>query len=116
MITGFRRLCTHRPARFASGPVLRELPRLLLDWRHHSGPVAAESLAVQVLDELGKRLLPGLLAVVVELAELPGVQAELTRHLNLGMREPVPSARVFPGLQLRREDRWFPAHANQASQ
>jgi len=115
MITGLRRLRTHRPARFAFGIGLHELPRLLLDRRHHFGPVAAEPLAVQVLDELGKRLLPRFLAVVVELAELPGVQAKLTRHLNLGMREPVPSARVFPGLQLRREDRRFPAHADQAS-
>src|SRR2546421_459126 len=98
MITGLRRLCAHRPARFASGLGLRELPRLLLDRRHHFGPVAAEPLAVQVLNELGKWLLPGLLTVVVELAELPGVQAELTRHLNLCMRQPVPLAGVYPGL------------------
>ena len=79
--------------------------RLLLDRRDNLGPLPAESLGVQVLNELGKRLLPGLLTVVVELAELPGVQAELTRHLNMGMRQPVPSARVCPDLQLRREDR-----------
>src|SRR5437899_9800788 len=113
MITGLRRLSRTAPARFASGLGLRELPRLLLDRRHDVGPLAAESLAVQALNELGKRLLPGFLAVV---AELPGVQAELTRHLNLGMRQPVPSAGVLPGLQVRREDRRFPAHADQPSQ
>jgi hypothetical protein len=85
-------------ARFASGLGLHELPRLLLDRRDNFGPLAAESLAVHVLDKLRERLLPGLLTVVVELAELPGVQAELTRHLNMGMRQPVPSARVCPGL------------------
>src|SRR5260370_1649247 len=97
MITGLRRQCAHPPARFASSLGLHELPRLLVDRRDTLGPLPAESLAVQVLNELGKRLLPGLLMVVVELAELPGVQAELTRHLNLGMRQPVPSARVCPG-------------------
>jgi|SRR6266571_7184686 len=99
MITVLRRLSRTAPARFASGLGLRELPRLLIDRRHDFGPLAAESLAVQALNELGKRLLPWFLAVVAELAELaelPGVQAELTRHLNLGMRQPVPSAGVFP--------------------
>jgi len=60
------------PVRFAPGLGLHELPRLLLDGRHDFGPLAAEPFAVYVLDELGKGLLPGLLAVVVELAELPG--------------------------------------------
>jgi hypothetical protein len=84
---------------------------LVLDRRDNLGPLPAEPLAVQSLNELGKRLLPGFLAVVVELAKLPGVQTELTRHLNMGMRQPVPLTGVLPGLQLRRKDRRLLAHA-----
>jgi hypothetical protein len=40
---------------------------------------------VQALDELRKRDLPRLLPVVVELAELLRIQAELAGHLHVGV-------------------------------
>ena len=42
-------------------------------------------IAVKLLDEYRQRQLPWLLAVVVKLAELLGVQAKFARHLDLLM-------------------------------
>jgi hypothetical protein len=49
-----------------------------------------------VLDELRERHLPGFLLVIVELAELLRVHAELARHLHVGVREAMALARLDP--------------------
>jgi hypothetical protein len=49
------------------------------------------------------RELPGLLVVVVQLAELPGIHAELVRHLNMSVWQFVALARVDPRLQVLRD-------------
>src|SRR3989442_310103 len=82
-------------------------PRLLVFV--HAGPffdrhddirtALAEALEVQALDELREGRLPGFLLVVVELAELLRVQAELARHLHVGVGEAMPPARVDPDLK-----------------
>ena len=51
------------------------------------------------LDEAGQRQLPGLLIGVIELAEFPGVHAELASHLHMGVREMVSLACRDPFLQ-----------------
>src|SRR5882672_11337548 len=47
------------------------------------GPLPAEVPEVKALDELRQRRLPGLLAVVVELAKLPWVHPKFPRHLHV---------------------------------
>jgi hypothetical protein len=62
---------------------------------------ATEPLEVQLFDEHRQRRLPRLLPMVAQLTELAGVQPELSRYRHLGMRQPEPSPRVHPHLQLR---------------
>lgn len=75
-------------------------PCALFDGMNDIWPLFAETLVVKLLDEIRQRQFPGLLAVVVQLTELFRIHAELARHLNLGMRQPVASARLYPGLQM----------------
>src|SRR5262245_36273664 len=55
--------------------------------------------AIELLDECRQRQLPGLLAMVVKLAELFGVEAEFARHLDLFWRESMAFAGVGPELE-----------------
>src|SRR6266446_8092637 len=67
------------------------------------GPLPAEVPEVKVLDELRQRRLPGLLVVVVELAEPPWVHPKFPRHLHVRMRKAVSLARLYPVLKFRRK-------------
>lgn len=55
--------------------------------------------------ELGKGKFPRFLLTVGKLSELPWIQAELSRHLDVGMREVKPLSGVRPDLQVA----WDPA-------
>src|SRR5262245_50099668 len=60
-----------------------------------------ESLLVILLDELGKRQLPRLLLVIVQLPELLRVHPELARHLHLFVRQAKAPLGLDPGDQFR---------------
>jgi hypothetical protein len=60
------------------------------------GAMLSQALMVEVLDILSEWHLPRLLVVIVQFAELPRVQAELTSHLELGMRKVMALACVDP--------------------
>src|SRR5215468_4686678 len=91
------------PGRLAGGVPGLLGSRAILDRHHALGPLPAEPLPVQVLDELRQRRLPRLLIMVVELAELPRVHPELARHLHLRVRQPEPLPRLDPVLQVLRQ-------------
>lgn len=76
------------------------LPGVVLDGHHDLGPLPAEPLTVQMLNEFGQRHLPRLLLVVVLFTEPPRVHAEFSGHLDLRVREPMPLAGVDPNLEL----------------
>jgi hypothetical protein len=57
-----------------------------------------EALMIKFLDELRERELPGFLPMIVELAELLGVHAELSGHLDLFVGQAMaPRFRDRPG-------------------
>ena len=72
----------------------------LLDGQHDIRALLAEPRAVARLNVLRERHLLRLLVVVVHLAELGRIHAQLARHLDLGMGKTMPLASVYPGLQL----------------
>src|SRR5215475_9732733 len=62
--------------------------------RHDNlGPFSSEVLQVETFNEQGQRRLPGLLAMIVDLAELSRVHSQLPRHLHMRMREAMAFAR-----------------------
>jgi len=65
----------------------------------------AESLEIQVLNELRERRLPSLLAMVVLLPELLRVETEFSSHLNMGVRKSVTISGIDPRLELLRDPR-----------
>lgn len=73
----------------------------ILDGHHHFRGALAESFEAEVLDELGEWQFPPLLLMVVELAHFRRVHAQLSRHLDLGVRQAVAMACIDPRLQLR---------------
>lgn len=78
----------------------RAPPRALLDGEHLSRPLAAETLRIELFDELGQRELPALLAVVVELAERPRIHPQLGGHLDVRVRKAMPGPSGDPVLLL----------------
>jgi hypothetical protein len=60
----------------------------------------AESLEIEMLNEIRQRRFPFLLPVVVDLPELLRVHPEFSRHLNLGVSEMMPLSRLNPNLQI----------------
>ena len=56
----------------------------LFDTQDDVWSVLPKPLGVEVLDELGERHLPGLLTVIVQLAELLRVHSQLAGHLDVG--------------------------------
>jgi len=68
----------------------------LFDREYRIRALFPEALVIKLLDELGERQLPQLLFVIVELAELLGIHAELARHLDLCMGEPMALACLDP--------------------
>src|SRR5438552_928541 len=90
--------------RFFPRRLLRVLrARTLFDRRHDVRPFPAESLGIQVLDEVRERCLPGFLVMVVELAELLRVDPEFPSHLHMRMRKAVAHSCVTPVLKVLRE-------------
>ena len=61
------------------------------------GPAFLEVLEVQLLDELRQGHLPGLLLRVGEAAELLGIEAQLSGHLDVG----IGKMETLPRLDLR---------------
>ena len=59
---------------------------LLLDRQHNVRPFFAEMFEVEMLDILPEGHFPWLLIAVVHLAEILGVQPQLTSHLNVRVR------------------------------
>jgi len=62
-----------------------------------------ESLEVNGLDEDRQRRLPRLLAMIGQLSEFPWIHSELTRHLDVHMRQAKPPACLDPGPQMFRD-------------
>jgi len=70
----------------------------IFDRRHSVGSVLAEPFEVEVFYELPERHFPGLLTVVVLLAELFRVHSQLASHLDMSVRKVVTLPRVDPSL------------------
>jgi hypothetical protein len=58
---------------------------MLLEGNDVFGSIASEPLQVELLDELVQRHLSWFLVVIVNAAELLRVQAQLARHLHVGV-------------------------------
>jgi hypothetical protein len=73
---------------------------LFLNGHYDRWTVSSEPLAIQALDKLRQGHFPGLLLMVIDLAELLRVEAELARHLDLrvGQVEFLPC--IHPNLQM----------------
>lgn len=69
----------------------------LLDTPHFVGTGFAETVLVELLNELRERHLPRFLIVVVELAQLRRVQAKFTSHLHVGVGQTVTFPCLNPG-------------------
>src|SRR5277367_3495617 len=83
------------------GRFLRLLPcGYFLDGPDDVRPLPAEAFEIERLDEDRQRRLPRLLAVIVDLSELPRVHPQFTRHLDVNVRQPVLAPRLDPALQL----------------
>jgi len=61
-------------------------------------PVFAKPLAIQVGDENREWGLPWFLPVIGKAAKLPGIEAQFTRHLDVGVREMKPFSGLHPRL------------------
>ena len=70
----------------------------LLDGTNVFRPRFVEVLEVQLFDILWQRQLPGFLLRVGQAAELLGIQAQLSGHLDMGMGKIVALARIDPSL------------------
>jgi len=89
--------------RLAPGGLLcRFLSILLFDRYDYIRLIFAEPLALQMRNELWKGKLPWLLPMVRKFSELLWVQAELARHLDMGMREVKTLPCIDPDLQVTR--------------
>ena len=84
---------------------------LLLDGQDDIRSILAKPRGAEVLDELRERRLPGLLIVIVLLAELLRVHSQLAGHLDVGVRQMMAPARIYPGLQLLVGLLFLPGHS-----
>ena len=62
--------------------------------------MAPKPFHIEVFDVFGEGSLPSFLMVVGDSSELPWVQAKLAGHLDLGMRQTIPSSGLNPGQEL----------------
>ena len=87
-----------RFAAFCAPFLLAMIPRHLFDGTNVFKAVFLEVLDVQLFDKLGQRQLPGFLLRVGKAAELLRIQAQLSGHLDVGMRKVVALPRIDPSL------------------
>jgi len=76
---------------------------LLLHRENHKRQISHMVLLVKSLDELWEGKFPLLLVVIVYLAELLRVHPEFTRHLHLGVAQPMALASIDPHLEFGRQ-------------
>lgn len=84
--------------------------RDLLDGHDVIRPLFAETLEIEVRDERRQRQLPRFLAVIVKLAELFRIHAQLERHLHVGVGQMESPARLDPGHEFIGDERSLVRH------
>jgi hypothetical protein len=75
-------------------------PTSLLDRHDVVGSSFAETLEIELLDELGQWQFPRLLLVVIDLAQFRRIQPKLSGHLKLAVRQMAALSRIDPFLHL----------------
>ena len=97
----FRSIGVLAPGRLPLGLLPLSVRQALFKGTHVVRPVFAESVPVQIGDEDREWSLPRLLLVIVQPAELLGIEPQLACHLDVGMREVEARSRLHPRLVLR---------------